>query len=152
MRPNCQKMECFASGEVQHPGYLKTLFADAARCVPTVGCLRFSLTAHPLIVFTFPFLCEIKDKSDFVFHAKSAKSAEIYSLSCFTLALESTEWHSFHCASQTNGNLKSETYRSSAPRSPFNQLESTETRRIRDFGRFVFLGIKQTCLFSSQEN
>ena len=43
-------------------------------------------------------LREIKDKSDFVFHAKSAKSAEIYSLSCFTLALESTEWHSFHCA------------------------------------------------------
>ena len=53
-------------------------------------------------------LREIKDKSDFVFHAKSAKSAEIYSLSCFTLALESTEWHLFHCASQTSGNLKSE--------------------------------------------
>ena len=88
LRPNWQKMECFASGEVQYPDYLKTLFADAARCVPTVGCLRFSLTAHPLIVFTFSFLCEIKDKSDFVFHAKSAKSAEIYSLSCFTLALE----------------------------------------------------------------
>ena len=48
MRPNCQKMECLASGEVQHPDYLKTQFADAARCVPTVGCLRFSLTAHPL--------------------------------------------------------------------------------------------------------
>ncbi len=41
MRPNWQKMECFASGEVQHPDYLKTLFADAARSVPTVGCLRF---------------------------------------------------------------------------------------------------------------
>ena len=53
-----------------------------------LGVYVFSLTAHPLIVFTFPFLCEIKDKSDFVFHAKSAKSAEIYSLSCFTLALE----------------------------------------------------------------
>ena len=35
-------------------------------------------------------LREIKDKSDFVFHAKSAKSAEIF-LSVFTLALEGSQ-------------------------------------------------------------
>ena len=38
-----------------------------------LGVYVFSLTAHPLIVSPFPFLCEIKDKSDFVFARKERK-------------------------------------------------------------------------------
>ena len=63
-------------------------------------------------------LCEIKA---FFLHAEAAKSADIYSLLCFTLALESAELHQLHGA-------------------PCGVIviilstDSTEARRIRDFG------------------
>ena len=69
-------------------------------------------------------------------HTDCTEYTEMQVLSTLiTLALESTELHQLHGA--PCGMLK------------INQHEDTETRRIRDFDRFVIFGIKQTRLFSS---